>query len=133
MNARDGLPNPEQPETSRHVAPWAQRARTEEHELELQVKLEPGATDMAWGFAYWVFRVERVEWDGPALVNWLGHLMTSPFEPLEQDSRMNARPRVHVIGDPVCFVVKNPTTEPIEVVLRARGTIAVNGSPETPM
>lgn len=94
---------------------------SEYNELELRVEVPPKANAMAWGFAEWMFRVDSVEWSGPALVNWLGSWHVSPSFAPREETRRGPKPRVHVLGDPIGFVVINPTDEPLEVVLLVRG------------
>lgn len=121
----DGIEEPVAPLSQDELA-----RRVEPFTLQLHVVVPPNAQACAWEFAQRIFRVEYVTWQGPALVNWLGQSQSSPFEPREWPEHYGPPPpgekvpsyRVYRIGEPICFVVRNPTPRPLEVVLRASGT-----------
>lgn len=130
-------------------SPALRMLRAEPHQVDLTLRLEPHTKGCAWGFAEYLFRADSVEWDGPARVCWMGQWHESPFVSLEQSTRGKARlaevscptrtclvqleetrsgkpiHRFWLLGDPVCFVVENPTDEPIDVCLRVVGKAAV--------
>ncbi len=118
------MPPPARPSAPPRVPPYqvAGMGRQRPAELELRITLPPTSQGCAYAFPQHLFRPERVEWEGPAEVIWMGKLQKSGFAPRVTDERGDRGWRVFLVGDPVCFVAVNQTTQPIELVLRVIGT-----------
>lgn len=124
------MPPPARPSAPPRLPPHqiAGMGRQRPAVLELRVTLPPTSQGCAYAFPQHLFRPERVEWEGPAEVIWLGRLQKSGFEPRLADVRGDRGWRVFLVGDPVCFVAVNQTTQPLELVLRVIGTGVFSGS-----
>ncbi len=119
-------PSPSVPPSPPRVPPYElSMKRRRPMTMQLAITLQPHTQAAAYGFPNLLFRPEKVEWEGPAQVIWLGQAHSSPLIPRVTDDRGDRGWRVFLVGDPVCFVVINSTNELMNVVLAVSGTSVV--------
>lgn len=91
-------------------------------------RVEAGAKDCLWTFPqYDRVRPLRLTWEGPAQVIYQGYFWGSP---LTLDAVIGRGVQEVELGNPLCFVVQNPTDRPLEVELAVECFRAATGFDE---
>ncbi len=120
---RDGLPEPAALPTEEDVTLTGEqvlvtsRPKPERATLELKGRpIEPEQSEAYWVLPERVFRALKFSWEGPGLLVWHGRNRVSPFEPAGWE-----KARALSIGEALCVIVHNPTSDRIQPVIVVEG------------